>query len=532
MRKSEPGQVACAMTVAPTAPPTTDVFAITSPPRSSAMTVHVPCAVRPSLSDRAMSPAAGFPRSDAPYLDIARRVMLELFGPAHERRFAVRYWSGFLELAGYANAPPYTIVIRAPSTLRRMLWPPTELTLAEAFVHGDIDVEGDLTAAASFVGPLAERLSSPRRLARLAALLIQLPQGRRDRDPRTVASAQAAVGSASLAGRRHTPARDAAAIRYHYDVGNEFYGLWLDNDRVYSCAYFVTGEEDLETAQRAKLDLICRKLRLRPGERLLDIGCGWGGLVRHAVRYYGVEALGITLSPAQCEYANARVRDEGLAAHCRIEVRDYRDLPATLTFDKVASVGMFEHVGRRQLPAYFRAALRATRPGGLFLNHGIVSLADARDDPAGTPGRRLRRKGEFMRRYVFPDGELVALATALEAAEGVGLEIRDLESLREHYALTLRHWVRRLEARADAAVRLVGPTTYRVWRLYMAACAFAFDTAQIGVTQMLFGKPDPGGECRIPRTRADLFAPVSVPPDPPARHHVLSSFLPPEVLST
>ena len=485
------------------------------------MTVHVSCAVRPPLSDRVMSPAAGFPRSDAPYLDIARRVMLELFGPAHERRFAVRYWSGFLEEAGYANAPPYTIVIRAPSTLRRMLWPPTELTLAEAFVHGDIDVEGDLTAAASFVGPLAERLSSPRRLAHLAALLIQLPPGG-DRD-----QPAAAVRSASLSGRRHTSARDAAAIRHHYDVGNDFYGLWLDDDRVYSCAYFATGEEDLGTAQRAKLDLICRKLRLRPGERLLDIGCGWGGLVRHAVRYYGVEALGITLSRAQCEYANARLQDEGLTARCRIEVRDYRDLPASLTFDKVVSVGMFEHVGRRQLAAYFRAALRATRPGGLFLNHGIVSLAGAHDDPAGAP-RRLRRKGEFMRRYVFPDGELVALATALEAAEGVGFEIRDLESLREHYALTLRHWVRRLEARADEAVRLVGPATYRVWRLYMATCAFAFDTAQIGVTQMLFGNPDPAGTCRIPRTRADLYAPVGVASWTQSHYDVQSSCLSPE----
>ncbi len=456
------------------------------------------------MTDEAMSRARDLRSTRVPYLQVARRVMDELFGPAHERRFAVRYWSGATEWPADGRVPPFTIVLRAPWTLRRMFWPPTELALVEAFVRGDVDLEGDLVAAAEIAPLLAERLRSPRRLARLAALLLQLPGGPPMEGAAT--SPTATVGAATgLAGRRHSRTRDASAIRRHYDVGNDFYGLWLDAERVYSCGYFPTGDEDIHAAQRAKLDLICRKLRLRPGERLLDIGCGWGGLVRHAARHYGVEALGITLSPAQAEYAVARIADEGIADCCRVEVRDYRDLPADAVFDKVASVGMFEHVGRAQLPPYFRAALRLTRPGGLFLNHGIVSLADARARDADGPPRRLWGKGKFMDRYVFPDGELVPLAVALVTAEGAGFETRDIESLREHYALTLRHWVRRLETRADEAVRLVGPETYRVWRLYMAASAHAFATAQIGVVQVLFAKLDAAGRCPLPRTRTDLL---------------------------
>ena len=456
------------------------------------------------MTDAAISRALDLRSTRVPYLHVARRAMDELFGPAHERRFAVRYWSGAVDRPADGWGPPFTIVLRAPWTLRRMFWPPTELALTEAFVRGDVDVEGDLAAAAEIAPLLAERLRSPRRLGRLAALLLQLPGG----PPRAGAatSPTTAAGADGLAGRRHSRARDASAIRRHYDVGNDFYGLWLDAERVYSCGYFPTGDEDIHAAQWAKLDLICRKLRLQPGERLLDIGCGWGGLVRHAARHYGIEALGITLSPAQAEYAVARIADEGMTDRCRVEVRDYRDLPADAVFDKVASVGMFEHVGHRQLPTYFRAALRLTRPGGLFLNHGIVSLADACARDADGPPRRLWGKGKFLDRYVFPDGELVPLAAALVAAESAGFETRDVESLREHYALTLRHWVRRLEARADDAVRLVGATTYRVWRLYMAASAHAFATAQIGVAQMLLARPDAAGGCRLPRTRAHLFA--------------------------
>lgn len=428
----------------------------------------------------------------------AREVVAELFGDPHTRRFGVRYWDGHEEPACSPELP-FTLVLLRSGALRRMLLPPSELALGEAFVRGDFDVEGDLEAAAGLGPRIAERLRDPRRAARLASLLLRLPS--QDDDGRDVRAARSALGGV----RRHTRRRDAEAIQFHYDVGNDFYSLWLDARRVYSCGYFPVGNEDIDAAQVAKLEHICRKLRLRPGERLLDIGCGWGGLIRHAVRHYGVKGVGITLSPAQAEYARQRSTADGLDAHCRVEVRDYRDLPRDAVFDKVVSVGMFEHVGPAQLASYFGAAFRLTAPGGLFLNHGIVSLEDARPRSLSERlGRRLWRQGEFLDRHVFPDGELVTLAHAIGTAEAAGFETRDVESLREHYARTLRHWVRRLEARRADAVALVGDATYRVWRLYMAVSAHAFTTGRIGVAQTLLAKPDADGRCSLPPTRDDL----------------------------
>jgi cyclopropane-fatty-acyl-phospholipid synthase len=295
-------------------------------------------------------------------------------------------------------------------------------------------------------------------------------------------------------------------VRSHYDVGNDFYALWLDWRMVYSCAYFKTGAETLEEAQEAKLELICRKLRLTPGETLLDIGCGWGGLVMYAAEHYGVNALGITLSVPQAELARQRIRESGLGGRCRVEVLDYRDVPPKEKFDKIVSVGMFEHVGRKNLPLYFEQTLRHLAPGGLFLNHGIVDLAAAR--PTGAASRlaeKMWRSGSFIEKYVFPDGELVAPGDVIRFAEGAGFETRDVESLREHYALTLRHWVRRLESRHDEAARMVGEATYRVWRLYMAGVAHGFASGTLGIVQTLFSKPREDGSTALPWTRADLY---------------------------
>lgn len=262
---------------------------------------------------------------------------------------------------------------------------------------------------------------------------------------------------------------------------------------VYSCAYFESAGDGIDTAQTQKLDYICRKLRLRAGERLLDLGCGWGGLLIHAARNYGVQAFGITLSIPQAEIAGQRIREQGLTDQCRVDVYDYRDLESGAEFDKLVSVGMFEHVGEAMLPEYFRQAWLRLRPGGTFLNHGIASSAG------------FKRSGpSFIDKYVFPDGELVPIHVTLRAAELSGFEVRDVESLREHYALTLREWVRRLESKAEQAKNIVEDSTYRVWRLYMSGSAHAFKTSRLNLYQVLLSKPD-HGQSRLPLTREDWY---------------------------
>jgi cyclopropane-fatty-acyl-phospholipid synthase len=442
-------------------------------------------------------------------IEVAQKIVSEIFGPPNTRDFAVRYWNGVDDQADTGRSAPYTLVLTHPCALRNMFLPPSETRLAEAFLRNDFDIEGDIEGATELAWLLGERFSSTRRVVKACSLLMQLP-----RNP----AAMTDVSESSSSGRwrllrelanglRHARKRDSMAIKHHYDVGNEFYSLWLDEHLAYSCAYFPTGKEDLDRAQEAKFDLICRKLRLQPGERLLDIGCGWGGLIRYAARNYGVTALGITISEAQAAHARERITLEGLRDRCVVETRDYRDLQNTEAFDKVVSVGMFEHVGRSKLKGYFAVAANLLRPGGLFLNHGIISLDDARGTHGdAAPPPRLRGKGRFIDRYVFPDGELVPLATAIGAGEYAGLETRDVESLREHYAETLRHWVRRLEQHSKEACELVGETRYRVWRLYMAASAYAFDTARIGVVQMLFARPASNGRCDHPRSRADIYS--------------------------
>jgi cyclopropane-fatty-acyl-phospholipid synthase len=298
-----------------------------------------------------------------------------------------------------------------------------------------------------------------------------------------------------LSGARHSIERDRLAVTYHYDVSGDFYKLWLDSRMVYSCAYFASPDDDLEVAQERKLDYICRKLRLRPGERLLDIGCGWGGLVIHAAERYGVEAVGITLSGGQAELASERIRRAGLADRCRVEVRDYRQMDDPEGYDKLVSVGMFEHVGEAMLPEYLGRAWRLLRPGGVFLNHGIARSAT---EPAeGGPS--------FLDRYVFPDSELVPISTTLRAAEMSDFEVRDVESLREHYALTLRRWVSRLEEHRDEACRAADETTYRIWRLFMSASAYGFEVGRLNLYQTLLVKPS-RGESGLPLTRADWYA--------------------------
>jgi cyclopropane-fatty-acyl-phospholipid synthase len=425
-------------------------------------------------------------------LEAARSAAGLLFGPAADRAFALQYWNRLLE-SPRRGPPSWTLVLAGPGALRRMFLPPSELRLAEAFVSGACDVLGDLEAATSLADEVRRRLASPTTWLRLTRLLLRLPRGSE--------SARVGPRPARPTGRLHSRRRDAAAVRSHYDRGNEFYALWLDRELTYSCGYFRSGREDLDAAQYDKLEHICRKLRLAPGERLLDIGCGWGGLVRHAARHHGARALGITLSPEQARLAQARIGTEGLSDRCRVEVRDYRDLATGQPFDKVASVGMVEHVGLGRLAEYFSRAFALTGPGGLFLNHGITGPRHDRD---GLPGR-LWGAGSFIERHISPDGELPPLDRVAAAATLAGFEVRDIECLREHYALTARHWLRRLEERRAAAEAMVGPAMVRTWRLYLAGCTRSFATGHLGIAQVLLCRPTAEGRAELPLPRADLY---------------------------
>ncbi|HEX9401942.1 MAG TPA: cyclopropane-fatty-acyl-phospholipid synthase family protein [Anaeromyxobacter sp.] len=427
------------------------------------------------------------------------RIASDLF-TSSSRSFAVRLWDGTVlpppRDAGLRGA----VVLRTPRVLEAFFPPAAEHRLADAFVEGALDLEGDaislIEAAARWTGPRA----SPSLVARaLAAVVRRALRGRR-----------AAPLEARMRGPRHSVGRDRDAVRHHYDLPDDFYRLFLDDAMVYSCAYFPRGAERLEDAQRAKLELVCRKLSLSAGERFLDIGCGWGALVEHAAARHGARALGITVSATQLAFARDR-----LAGRADVAVRedDYRTLRAEAPFDKVASVGMMEHVGRARLDAYFAAVHRLLRPGGLFLNHAIADVGGGRPTLpwAGQAG------GGFIWRYVFPDGELIPIAEVIAAAERGGFEVRDLECLREHYAETLAAWLGRLEARFDEAVAIAGERRARLYRLYLAASAVGFRIGRTSVYQLLLAKRTASGRAEgLPRSRAAWHAWEAAPRAPAA----------------
>ena len=404
------------------------------------------------------------------------------------RDFGLRFWDG-------SEVPPpptaddeLTLVVRDPVALAYALRQPNELGFGRAWVTGALDVDGDLERGLALrdrFGGLrlsaADRLAALRAVARLGGVRLRGP---------AVPASEAPVGR----GRRHSLDRDRVAVRHHYDVSNAFYRMVLGPTMVYSCAYFSSPNDTLEVAQTRKLETICRKLRLRAGDRLLDIGCGWGTLVLHAAREHGARAVGVTLSQPQAELARERIRAAGLSDRCEIRVADYREVDDG-PYDKVSSVGMYEHVGRAQLGEYAGRVTRLLREGGLFLNHGIV-----RAQP------RLWDKHSFIARYVFPDGELHPVGAVVDAMEQAGLEVRDDEALREHYALTLRRWVANLAANRDAAIAEAGTERERVWRLYMTGSAVAFEAGDISVHQVLAAKP--GAPHELPLAREALLAGV------------------------
>ncbi len=404
---------------------------------------------------------------------------------------AVQCWDG--STLGPPNAP-LRVVIGHRRALRRLLWAPNELGFARAYVSGDIDFKGDLFAGLDELERLADPTAGPGvtvdRTTKLAILRCVLRLGILGAPPAPPAE------EAALAGRRHSKGRDASAIAHHYDVGNDFYRLVLGESMTYSCAYWPSPDCGLDEAQFAKVDLVARKLGLRPGMRVLDVGCGWGTFALHAARRYGAQVVGVTLSVEQAEYARKRMEEAGLTDTVEIRVQDYRDVHDA-PFDAISSIGMAEHVGTEMLPVYAADLYALLKPEGRLLNHAI----------SRRPGPRPEfSKTSFIDRYVFPDGELQPLATMVDALEAVGFEVRDVESLREHYALTLRAWVANLERDWTTAVAISSAARARIWRLYMAGSAMAFEANRIGLNQVLAVKPSPRGRSGMPPTRDELLA--------------------------
>ncbi|WP_328339573.1 cyclopropane-fatty-acyl-phospholipid synthase family protein [Streptomyces violaceus] len=406
----------------------------------------------------------------------------------------VRAWDG--SQAGPPGAP--TLVVRNRRALRRLLFKPGELGLARAWVAGDLDIEGDLyTTLDLLAGDIWERGEDARTLTQAL------------RDPEVRAAVR---GLVRLAGpplppapppeearsprpHLHTKRSDRRAISHHYDVGNDFYEIVLGPSMVYSCAYWKSPDSPdspdstLEQAQHDKLELVCRKLGLRPGQRLLDVGCGWGSMAIHAAREHGVSVVGVTLSQEQAAYARKRVADEGLTDRIGIRVQDYRDVRDG-PYDAISSIGMAEHVGADRYLEYAADLYDLLKPGGRLLNHQIARRPQ-RDETT-------YEINPFINSYVFPGGELQPVGITVTQLERAGFEVRDVESIREHYALTLRRWVTRLEADWKRAVQLTGPGRARVWRLYMAACAVAFERNRIGVNQVLAVRALESGESGMP----------------------------------
>jgi cyclopropane-fatty-acyl-phospholipid synthase len=423
--------------------------------------------------------------ADGPVAKAMRSVIESSFGREIPIRF--EFWDG-----SHLSPPAQTVAtlrFLSADAIRRLMWMPNELGLGRAYVAGDIELDGDLfDVVVAFRDAKPEIADAGRAWRVLPTALV-------------AAKRAGALGlpvppppeEARLKGWRHSLRRDASAIGHHYDVGNDFYRLVLGKVMTYSCARFAQPDATLDEAQTAKHDLICRKLGLHehPGARLLDVGCGWGSMAIHAALNYDARAVGITISNAQAELARKRVEEAGVADRVEIRLQDYRDL-AGETFDAISSVGMSEHVGHGKIDTYFAKLRSVLATQGRLLNHAISSVGGSKLGPRS-----------FVGRYVFPDGELIDVGEVVLAMERAGFEVRDVESLREHYARTLRMWVSNLESNWDEAVRLVGEPRAKVWRLYMAGSAIGFEDGGIAIHQVLGVVPSDSGNAAMPATRRD-----------------------------
>jgi len=424
----------------------------------------------------------------------AARRAIALVRDAADAHFSVRLWDGSLEPLGRDVTPGLALVIASPGVLPSLLrWPSLDRVIRH-YAHGRIDIEGgtilDIAAPFALDKDHRRRLRKIDKMA-LARTLLPLALSPAD-SPDASRAFEGAAG-----GENRKSGDNRRFINFHYDVGNDFYQLFLDPEMQYSCAHFPSWDASLEEAQRYKLDMICRKLRLKPGERFLDIGCGWGGLICHAVKTYGVTAHGVTLSTEQLAFAQEKAERLGIADRVTLELRDYREL--TGTFDKIASVGMYEHIGLANIPAYFDHVRGLLAEDGLFLNHAISSRAKRRK-------RRIKRAElRAIQRYIFPGGELDDIGHSVAEMERARFEVHDVEALRPHYARTTQIWCERLTERREEAEALVGPETYRIWVAYLAGVSLGFQRGSLRLFQTLAGKSAKGAP-PVPPTRADIYA--------------------------
>lgn len=396
----------------------------------------------------------------------AKQIIEKIFQDHPAKNFAVRLWDG--SEIKWNDTRDFTLIFHDADTFASLLYSQNPAVLAEGYIEKKFDIEGDIYQAigiASYLRTIKLNLAEKMRLA----IKLGIPK------------------------TRHSREDDARDVQAHYDLSNDFYKLFLDKRMVYSCAYFARPDQSLEEAQERKLDVICQKLRLQTGEHLLDIGCGWGALVIWAAKNYGVKAHGITLSKNQFELAQQHVKEAGLENKITLELRHYLDLPKN-TYDKVASIGMYEHVGIAKYPEYFGAVREALKPGGLFLNHGITRNYHIPENIGG----------DFVSRHIFPGGELDTISHSTVAGEEAGFEVIDVEALRRQYALTLREWMRRFTERETEAAKFIPEKKIRAWRLYLAGFALAFEQGNMGICQSLLAKPKEDGSINAPLTREDI----------------------------
>lgn len=427
-------------------------------------------------------------------LQAARRIFEHIAGVL-DASFSVRLWDGTIVPLGSEADPRYFISISGPGVIGSILRRPTLENILRHYASGAIDFSGENLID---FGDFVRTHKAKSRLRGLSKSLLL-----REAMPLLLAPPDKAAlqheFSADETGLVQSQRDNKDFVQFHYDVSNEFYALWLDPEMQYSCAYFTNWDNTLEQAQHDKIDMICRKLRLQEGETFLDIGCGWGGLICHAAQHYGVVAHGVTLSQRQYDFAKEKIERLGLQDRVTVELKDYAELSGT--YDKIASVGMFEHIGIANFPTYFNKVYSLLRDRGIFLNHGITrrAKADKKNFNKITPEKRLILK------YIFPGSELSHIGHVQEAMEAANFEVHDVEGWREHYALTTKMWCQRLSTRKEEAIKLVGNERYRLWVAYLAAVSFNFEDGPLRIYQVVATKHGSKGPSGMPPTREHLY---------------------------